>query len=412
MITMKKITFNLAIYALLAFLLACNQGHEKVTPENVGLSSDTLALVDAAMQKYIDDGKVSCVSVVLIKNGKTIINKNFGHRDMESGDINAEKTIFRIYSMTKPVTAAALMMLYDEGKFKLDDEVSMYIPEFKETMVYTPDGDGFKLVAPENGMTVRHLLTHTSGISYGWNPNSYVDSLYKAEGVSAWDTPIGKNVKKLAKIPFNFQPGTKWSYGLSIDVAGYLVEVLSGMPLDEFMKTRLFKPLGMVDTDFYVPEEKHNRLAYLYYRDAEHNLTRTGQGFGMDVNEIYKKPTVHFSGGGGLVSTADDYAKFCKMLLNGGELGGVRLLEEATVKLIMTDQMPKTATFREGYGYGLGGDVNLKSGEYSWAGAGSTNFWIDPSNDMTIMAFTQLMPAWHGYAYEFKDIVTRSIINQ
>jgi CubicO group peptidase (beta-lactamase class C family) len=234
-----------------------------------------------------------------------------------------------------------------------------------------------------------------------------VDSLYRASDVVSWETVLEDNMKILAGLPLKFQPGTAWEYGLSIDVAGYLVEVLSGLPLDSFFKTRIFDPLGMDDTGFYVPEEKHDRLAQLYFRNEEGKLNPGGEW-----GERYKEPAVHFSGGGGLVSTMDDYLSFCTMLLNGGELKGTRILEESTAKLIMSDQLPPEVEYGEGSGYGLAGHVDLESGEYSWGGAASTNFWIDPSTQMIVITMSQLMPSDDSYARDYKDLVKRALITE
>ena len=272
-------------------------------------------------------------------------------------------------------------------------------------MVYDPETKS--LEPQKDELTIRHLLTHTSGIVYGWG-QSYVDSLYRVTGVGGWDSAtIGDKVKIMAGLPLKFQPGTAWEYGLSIDVAGYLVEVLSGIPLDEYFQSRIFTPLNMDDTGFSVPEDKHERLAGLYRLNGEGKLVSAGS-FG----DRFKQPAMVFSGGGGLVSTMDDYMNFCRMLLNGGALDGVRILEESTAKMIMSDQLPATASYREGIGYGLSGQVNLESGEYSWAGAASTNFWIDPSTQMIIICYAQLMPSDHSYAYAFNNIVKRALIKE
>jgi len=408
---MKSIILKLLPVCLTILLLSCNQGDQPVIPEELGLSSDTLALVDEHMQAYIDDGKLSGITVVLIKNGVEVKREEYGYADMENQTPTSENTIYRIFSMTKPVTAAALMTLYDEGKFELDDRVSEYIPAFTGTEVYTPTEDGFELQPQVDEMTIRNLLTHTSGIVYGWAPDSYVDSLYTEADVANWDAPIDEKVEQLAPLPLKFQPGTQWEYGLSIDVAGYLIEVLSGVELDEFFQERLFDPLSMDDTRFYVPEEKLDRFAHLYYADDEGNLQDAADASGVDFNDLYTPSVTHFSGGGGLVSTADDYAKFCMMMLNGGELDGARILETSSVAMIMSDQLPEGASYNEGYGYGLAGAVNLEDGEYSWAGAAATNFWIDPANEMILMAFTQLMPSDHTYAYEFRNIVRRALMD-
>jgi len=393
------------IFPLVAFLIlvaSCGE-NTTATPEQVGLSSDTLALASEKMQEYIDSGKLAGITTLILKDGKIIHREEYGYADLEEQKPVEESSIFRIFSMTKPITAVALMTLYDEGKFELDHKLSMYIPEFEGVTVYNPETGSQD--PPENELTIRHLLTHTSGIVYGWG-QSYVDSLYRATGVGNWDSAtIGDKMKILAGLPLKFQPGTAWEYGLSIDVAGYLVEVLSGIPLDEYFKTRIFDPLHMDDTGFYVPQEKLARLTQVYYRDGKGAL-KSG-GFMADA---FKKPAVLFSGGGGLVSTMDDYLTFCRMLLQGGTYKGTRILEESTVKMIMSNQLPATASYREGLGHGLAGQVNPETGEYSWAGAASTNFWIDPSKQLIVIAYTQLMPSDHSYAYEFYDLVKRAVI--
>jgi CubicO group peptidase (beta-lactamase class C family) len=306
--------------------------------------------------------------------------------------------------MTKPVTAAALMMLYDEGKFHLDDKVSEYIPEFTATRVYNAET---KTLEPQKTeITIRHLLTHTSGITYGWDQNSHVDSLYRATGASGWDGVLAEKMKILAGIPLKYQPGIRWEYGLSIDVAGYLVEILSGIPLDKFFKTRIFDPLKMENTDFYVPEEKHSRLALVYTYDQNRKLVEQGNS----AQDNFRKPAVLFSGGGGLVSTMADYSRFARMLLNGGQLGGVRLLREETVKLIMSDQLPEGVTYENGGGYGLGGAVNLENKQYGWSGAASTHFTVDPENDLIVLSFTQFMPFNIDYALEFAEKVQNAVM--
>jgi CubicO group peptidase (beta-lactamase class C family) len=403
---MKKHIYLLSSLAVLIFLIvSCGQGPVVTSPEKVGLSGDTLALATLKMQEYIDSGKWAGITTLVMKDNKIVYREEFGYANMEEQLPLTENTIFRIFSMTKPVTAVALMTLFDEGKFELDDKLSRYIPEFKDVMVYNPDSGS--LEAQEEELTIRHLLTHTSGILYGWG-QSHVDSLYRVYDVGGWDSgTIGDKVKILATLPLKFQPGTAWEYGLSIDVAGYLVEVLSGAPLDKYFKTKIFDPLQMDDTGFYVPEEKHDRLAGLYYRDREGKMQHAGAW-----GDRFKKPAMVFSGGGGLVSTMDDYLAFCRMLLNGGTLNGVKILEESTAKLIMTDQLPDGVTYGDGRGYGLSGQVNLESGAYSWAGAASTNFWIDPSNQMIVIAYTQLMPSDHNYAYVFYDFVKKALIKE
>jgi len=414
---MKRIIKLLFVSVLILFTISCKQGEKPLSPEDVGMSSDTLAYATGRMQSYIDEGKLAGIAVRTIKDGSVVQDEQFGYANIENDVPIVDNTIYRIFSMSKPVTTVALMTLYDEGKFKLDDKVSDHIPEFAETKVYTPDEDGFSLEPQENEMTIRHLLTHTSGLTYGWEPGSYVDSLYNASGVINWDEPIGDKVKQLATLPLKYQPGTRWEYGLSIDVVGYLVEVLSGFPLDEYLKNEVFDPLEMDDTGFYVPEEKHSRLACIYTRNEEGQLMKLQGTLGAtdaeaDFNDIFKSPVVHFSGGGGLVSTVDNYESLCRMLLNGGELNGIRILEESTVKMIMSDQLPEGVAYNKGYGYGLGGQYELESGSYSWGGAASTNFVVNPSHELIVLAFTQFMPSDYTYFLDYVGIVSRAIIEE
>ncbi len=295
------------------------------------------------------------------------------------------------------------MMLYDEGKFQLDDQVAKYIPDFEETEVWV-DGEE---VAQQEPFTIRHLLTHTAGFCYGWDV-SHVDSLYaQASPGGLWGLgTLEKAMKVLATIPLKNQPGSKFEYSVSIDVAGYLVEIFSGLPFDEFLQTRVFDPLGMKDTGFDVPEEDFGRLAMIYTNEQESDELSPVESL---TNQVKQKATL-FSGGGGLVSTIGDYGKFGQMLLNGGELNGTRVLEESTVKMIMSDQMPSTASFEEGKGYGLGGSVDMLTSEYSWGGMASTLFVADPVNNMVILAFTQYIPFMGvPFASEYHELVRKAL---
>lgn len=354
------------------------------------------------MQGYIDNEKLAGISALIYKNGATVYREEFGYISLNEKKLMDEGAIFRIFSMTKPVTAVALMTLFDEGKFKLNDKVSKYIPEFEGSMVYNSET---KTLEPQKvQMTIRHLLTHTSGITYGWDQKAYVDSLYRATGAGGWGGTLGEKMKILAKLPLKHQPGTKYEYGLSTDVAGYLVEILSGTPLDVFMKTKIFDPLKMYDTGFFVPEEKHSRFMGMFSVKGDSLIEGAG-----GMSEAFKKPVTLFSGGGGLVSTVNDYLSFCKMLLNGGGLDGVRILSETATQLIITNQLPAGVTYYEDNGYGLAGDVNSETGVYGWAGAASTKFWLDPKNKMIVIFGTQLMPADFSYADEFYKIVRSAI---
>ncbi len=357
------------------------------------------------MQSYIDAGKLSGISVLTLKNGETAHRATFGLAHIDENRAVEENTIFRIYSMSKSITAAALMMLYDEGKFQLDDPVEGYIPEFKETKVWE---DG-KEVDQNEPFTIRHLLTHTAGFSYGNDQDSHVDSLYNnvsGAGVRSKST-LEEMIKLLATLPLKYQPGTNYEYSFSIDVAGYLVEVLSGESFDQFLQTGLFDPLGMEDTGFEVPEEDWDRLAMIYTKDKD-----SGELIPVEylTNAVKQKVTL-FSGGGGLVSTIDDYGKFGQMLLNGGELNGARILKESTVKLIMSDQMPSGLTFEKRTDNGLGGSFMKETGEYSKRGMASTLFVVDPINHMVTLAFTQYIPFMGvPFAYEYEDLVRNSLM--
>ncbi len=400
---MKRISLFVAVIITAVLIqFSCTQT-SKSGIENTALSSDTLKLASEKLQTYIDNEKLGGISALIYKDGETVYSENFGYLNLAEKKPMDETAIFRIFSMTKPITAVALMTLFDEGKFALDDKVAKFIPEFEGAMVYNAETKSLEPQIDE--LTIRHLLTHTSGIPYGWDQKAYVDSLYRALGAGGWDSTIGEKVKILAKIPLKSQPGSKWEYGLGIDVAGYLVEVLSGTPLDVYMKTKIFDPLKMNDTGFFVPEEKHSRLTSLC--TIKNDTLQEAAGMMQDA---FKKPVTLFSGGAGLVSTVDDYLTFCLMLLNGGELDGVRIIQESTAQLIMTNQLPAGVTYEENKGYGLAGSVNPETGVYGWAGAASTKFWIDPKNQMITIICTQLIPSNYTYADEFYGNVRSAVV--
>ncbi|WP_319589718.1 serine hydrolase domain-containing protein [uncultured Draconibacterium sp.] len=395
------------LFVLFLVFTACSSNQKEKNTNSVAIA-DSLAMAENLIQQYIDEGELAGFSALIIKDGEEVMRMTKGYADRENEKPIEKNTIYRIFSMSKPVTAVALMTLYDEGKFDLDDKVSDYIPKYAESKVYTPNENGFTLEAQQNEMTIRHLLTHTSGISYGWNPG-YVDSLYRVNNASSWDKKLEDKMLALADMPLNFQPGTQWMYGLSIDVAGYLVEVISGKPFDEYLQENVFGPLKMDDTGFYVPEEKYDRLSSLYNQGEDKMLAPSQELFA----DIFKQPAIHFSGGGGLVSTIDDYARFCRMLLNKGELDGARILEPETVEMIMSNQLPETASYENGsMGFGLAGAVDFETGEYSWAGAATTNFWINPTDQLIIITATQIMPSNYKYANEFKSIIDNTLTKE
>ena len=404
---MRKITsLPLTVTFILSLILTVSFSCNIASESKASLSQDSLNVADAEMQALVDEGKLPCISTMIIKDGKVVRRLTTGLANLEENRVLEEDAIFRIYSMSKPIATAALMILYDEGKFQLDDPVAGYIPEFEETKVWV-DGEE---VDQQEPFTIRHLLTHTAGFCYGWDV-SHVDSLYaQATPQGLWGLgTLEEAVKLLATIPLKNQPGTKYEYSVSIDVAGYLVEVLSGMPFDEFLQTRLFDPLKMVDTGFDVPEEDQGRLAMIYTKNPETGELTPVEGL---TNAVKQKVTL-FSGGGGLVSTLSDYGRFGQMLLNGGELDGVRVLQESTVNLIMSAQMPSDVTYEEGFRYGLGGHVNQTTGEYQWSGMASTDFIADPKNNMVLLAFTQYIPFMEvPFAAEYRTLVRKALVEE
>jgi CubicO group peptidase (beta-lactamase class C family) len=406
---MKRITVNFLLIMLL-FAAGCRQQTPGDNKKGISLSPDTLKVAEFAMQQFIDSGSYAGIIVRTVTVDSLLHSASCGYADIESQVPLNENHIFRLFSMSKPLVTAGLMTLYDEGKFTLDDPLADYIPVFRNTLVYTPADDGFTLEEQVTPITIRHLLTHTSGLGYVTYPQNYVDSSYIATGVTTYTEPLEIMVGKLAAIPLKCQPGSKWEYGLSIDVAGYLIEVLSGQPLDKFMKERIFAPLGMDDTSFGVPPEKHNRLTTLYNRDSSGKLqVLVAEGAG-DYNNRFKEPAVNFSGGGGLASTIVDYDKFCRMLLMGGELNGKRVLKSSTVDMIMSDQLPEGVSYVEGkIGYGLGASVNYTTGQYGWSGAGSTAFTIYPQTGMAVLGFSQLYPSDHTFSNVYRDYIKKAI---
>jgi CubicO group peptidase (beta-lactamase class C family) len=382
-------------------------------PEEVGLSPQKLDKARAAVRQLIKDGKIAGAITLVARHGKVVLFEAHGVRDVATGKPMEKDTICRFYSMTKPVTTVAAMILWEKGRFQLDDPVSKYLPEFKGLKVYAGGkADDPKLVAARREITVRDLMRHTSGLTYGAFSNSAVDALYRKNEILAPGTKLEKMVEKLGKIPLLYQPGTRFHYSVSTDVLGRLVEVLAKKSLDAFFQENIFTPLDMKDTGFYVPDKKQGRLAARHGRNAKGKLIVTEASA---KSEFLKKPTL-LSGGGGLVSTARDYARFCQMLLGGGQLDGRRLLKGKTVQLMTKNHLPVEAMpltllgRREGVGFGLGFSVRVAAvkndpgsrvGEYGWGGAASTHFWISPKDDLFVIALRQFMP--------FEDMLERKL---
>ncbi len=406
----KRRFFLIAILSICLLGITCdNAPQERIAPvhsrdlataapEDVGLSAERLSRISGAMQDIVDEGRLAGVVTLLARHGKIAHFETFGYQDIASSTPMAKDSIFRIYSMSKPITGVAMMMLYEEGKFRLSDPVAKYIPEFKNLKVAAGVGENGPIVEDaDHPMTIRELMTHTAGLTYGIFSRSQVDEMYVKAGVQDPNSTLKDMIQKLSKIPLRQQPGSLWHYSVAVDVQGYLVEVLSGQRFDVFLKERLFDPLGMKDTGFHVPEDKAGRFAQVYTYDKDKNLVAQ-EGFGGENR--YLKPAKFFSGGGGLVSTAMDYMRFCQMLLNGGVLDGVRILSPLTVDLMRRNQLPKDMVEMipgSGLGFGLDFAVvldpveaeSVSKGEYFWGGAAGTWFWIDPVEDLIFVGMIQ-----------------------
>jgi CubicO group peptidase (beta-lactamase class C family) len=388
-----------------------------MTPEDVGLSAERLSRIDGWMDRMVADGRLAGLSVNVLRRGQLAYSRATGQSDMARGTAFGPDSIVRIYSMTKPLTSTAIMMLYEEGRFQLDDPISRFLPAFARQRVATGGTRGkIDTVPAMRDITFRDLLTHTSGLTYGFMESTNVDAMYRDTGVDfqTSDKTLAEVVDLAAACPLIAQPGAEWNYSIATDVLGRLVEVISGQPFHVFLAERVLAPLGMTDTGFHVPSDKLARFAANYVRHP-----KTGAALLFDdpaTSRFAAHPPV-CSGGGGLVSTAGDYLRFCRMMLDEGELphgeqGGVRLLGRKTVELMTANHldgdmaamgMPRFSESNyAGIGFGLGFSVMLdparaqilgSPGEYAWGGAASTAFWCDPAEDMAVLLLTQLMPS-------------------
>ena len=378
---------------------------QRTKPEAVGLSSERLKRLSESLNGYVKDGKLAGGVVLVARRGKVAYLEAFGQRDREANSPMREDTVFRIASQTKALVSVGVMMLQEEGRLVITDPVGKYLPEFRETTVAVPkQGGGYEVVKAKRAITIRDLLTHTSGVSYG---GGVARDRWEAAKITGWyfadrDEPVGATVARMAALPFDAQPGEKWIYGYSTDILGALVERVSGQPLDAFLRARIFDPLGMKDTHFYLPESKADRFAVVYSAKEAGGLERAPEPGGTVGQGAYLKgPRKSFSGGAGLLSTANDYARFLSMLLNGGELDGKRLLSRKSVELMTVDHLDGKS-FRDGQGFGLGfsvvKDLGARGqagslGEYGWGGAYHSTYWVDPKEQLVVVYFTQLIPA-------------------
>lgn len=405
----------------------------EIDPAEVGFDATRLARIDAHFEKYVDDGRLPGWSLVVSRGGHIAHLATYGQRDKEAGLPIELDTLFRVYSMTKPITSVAAMMLYEEGGFELKDPVSAFIPSFKDARVYTGGSALAPVTEPvTEPMRIWHLLSHTSGLTYGFHHVHPVDAIYRAAGYE-WGSPPGKDLAACcddwASLPLAFQPGSEWNYGVSTDVLGRVVEVVSGQTLDVFFKERIFDPLGMNETRFFVPEDDQQRLAALYFPQPG-----TMQAVRLDAfGPVPAAPPAFLSGGGGLVGTAGDYHRFTQMLVGGGQLDGARLLGTRTLNYMTRNHLPGGADLEEfgrplfaettfdGVGFGLGFSVVddavktkvlSTAGDYGWGGAASTAFWIDPAEEITALFMTQLLPSsTHPIRPQLKQLVYQALVD-
>ena len=393
-------------------------------PETVGVSSDRLLRLDRTMQKYVDDRKLAGVVATLARGGDVFYNESFGLKSLESGVPMLHDTIFRIYSMTKPITSVSVMMLCEEGLLLLDDPIAKYIPDLGRMKVYAgSDESGPVVERLERPVTIRDLLTHTSGLSYGIFDESPVEKLYRGADLRPIDGDLDDMIDRLCQLPLAGQPGRAWRYSIATDVLGKLIEVVSGEPFDQFLSDHIFGPLGMEDTGFHVPDDQLDRLAAVY----EPGSGGTIRPINTPESSKFVGPVSFLSGGGGLVSTAADYMRFAQMMLHRGELNGERLLGRKTVELMTMNHLSDEALElglldgMGGYGFGLGFAVMLEPakavrvgsiGEYNWGGAASTLFWIDPLEELIGILMTQFMPSgYYPIGPQFRMLAYQAIVD-
>lgn len=395
-------------------------------PERTGMSDDRLARITQITQQYVDEGRLAGVITMVARHGKLVHFEAVGQRGADDDRPLSKDALFRIYSMSKPITAVAAMQLYEQGLFQLSDPISKYVPELAELTVL--NGDGVEEPA-DKPITMQQLLTHTAGFSYGFDPDDPVDQKYR-EAATLRAKNLDEFVTRLGELPLKYHPGTQWHYSVAVDITGLIVERLSGQPFDEYLEEHIFEPLGMTDTFFSVPEDKWERFLPNHYWDKEAGALKT---MGPNSYDQFKDVTM-FSGGGGLVGSAMDYMRFAEMLRNGGSLDGNRVLSPRTVEFMTLNHLPASISSggsgeapglvgRElnGFGFGLGfglvtdvpaSGVMGSAGEYSWGGAAGTIFWVDPVEDFVVVAMIQLMGSPWPLRSELKVAVNQAIVGE
>jgi CubicO group peptidase (beta-lactamase class C family) len=395
-------------------------GLPTVKPEAVGFSSERLKRLDTAMDALVDKGRLPGVITIVARHGKVVAVNVYGSKDTASAAPLTADTIFRMYSQSKPVTAVAMMILYEEGKWSLDDPVTKFVPEFKNLKVYKgEDAKGQPILEPvARSATMRELMTHTAGFAYGLVTDNPVDKAYRDSGLLG-SKNLDAMLGEAATLPLANQPGANWKYSIAVDIQGAIIERLSGQSLPDFMQSRIFGPLGMTDTAFYVPDDKKPRQASLYAVNPKDRSIVPASGF--MVLDVSRPPTMAM-GGGGLVSTAHDYLRFAEMLANGGSLDGVRILSPAGVKLMTANHLSDTVLAQNpvgpGTGFGFDGAVIMDpaaadtlagKGTYSWGGAAGTWFWVDPENDVVFLGMIQVL-GWYGMGDADLEHLSRTLV--
>lgn len=401
-----------------------NKTFTSAKPEEAGMSSVRLAKIDQLVNDYINRQWIPGATIFIARNGKIVYHKAYGFSDTENKKPMKKDDIFRIASQTKAITSLAVMMLFEEGKFLLDDPISDYIPEFKNPKILKSLNwsDTTYATQPATGeITIRQLLTHTSGLDYANIGSQEFSAIYAKAGIPSGignhNMELADKMKALAALPLKHNPGENFTYGLNCDVLGYLVEVLSGMSFDQFLKVKIFQPLGMTDTYFYLPKEKHNRLVTLYEANGK-GIGKVNHPIFDNVNPEYPKlDGKYYSGGAGLSSSIEDYAKFLQLFLNKGEYNGVRLLSRKTVELMLTNQVQPPINYPFGLGFGLETEQNdYKSiyslGSFSWGGAFDTQYWADPKENLVGLIYLNLYNASdHDLKNKFKTLTYQAIVD-
>ncbi len=415
----RTVAFALGLCGLVVTSISA-QRLPLAVPEEVGLSSERLERIGEVFRGYVDEGRIAGAVGMVLRNGKLAYADAWGMRDLEAGDVMEEDDLFKICSMTKPVASVAVMTLYEEGHFFLSDPIGRYLPALANLRVANlaeaSAGQEIPTERARRQVTIHDLLRHTSGFTYGDLSNTVVDAVYRERGI-LYQPTLEDQVAALGEIPLLYQPGTQWNYSVSVDVLGRLVEVVSGQPFDVFLRERIFDPLGMADTGFRVPDSKSDRVAPTYGHSGP------DRALGPGDTSICDLPPTLFSGGAGLRSTAQDYARFAQMLLNGGELDGAQILGRKTVELMTVDHLEEgmpTGFLSPGWSFGLGFTVKTEAGldglpssvgEYNWIGIQGTSFWVDPEEDLVGVFMVQIRPNRDiTFRDQFKRLVYQALI--